>query len=100
MPGNNSSPSRSMRRKLSWISCLTDLDCQPDWRSSRRVRGGIWSGVGGQESGTDAGSVGHGTRRDAARTFAIIALEGRMARDDLGLRCLRVYWAGGDGGQG
>jgi len=23
-----------------------------------------------------------------------------MARDDLGLRCLRVYWAGGDGGQG
>src|SRR5260370_41890019 len=39
MPGNNSSPALSMRRKLSRISCLTVLDTQPLWRSSLRLVG-------------------------------------------------------------
>src|SRR5260221_10737097 len=39
MPGNNSSPSHSMRRKLCWISCLTVLDVQPLARRSAKLFG-------------------------------------------------------------
>src|ERR1700722_8514336 len=39
MPGKRSSPAWSRRRKLSRISCLTDLETQPLARSAARVVG-------------------------------------------------------------